>query len=219
MASTLSALPVSRSARPAASRPRTHLRRILGVLAAVVALGTFSATAAQAAPGDLRATSTVTLSSRPATLPASCASTTPPVSACGYGTIDLTVKGFDALGGIPDCVGTCNGWGGVGRSGAAGITLEVKCSPTSASKYVRTTVPVTPVYPASASAVGNTTKVDSDTAVLKAGFSLPNRNQLGACGGTTTIVRAWFTGASVVVDGVRGTSTTFRVAGSPQFAA
>jgi len=208
--------------RPAPARPtrslRAPLRRLLAVLAAALVAGALSATSAQAAATDLRATSTVTLSPRPAVLPATCATPTPPVSGCGYGVVELTVRGFDTLGGIPDCAGVCSSWGGVARTGAAGVTLQVRCSPTGASRYVRTTVPVTPVWPAAASSVGRTTKVDSDTAVLRAGFTLPNSAQLGACSGPTTVVRAWFTGASVVLDGVRGGTTTFRVGGSPQFA-
>lgn len=220
MVSTLS-VPVTRPTptRPTPTRRRTPLRRVLAVLAAALVVGTVGATAAQAAPGDLRATSEVTLSARPAALPATCATSTPPVSGCGYGVITLTVRGFDTLGGIPDCAGVCSAWGGVARTGAAGLTLQVRCSPTGPSRYVRTTVPVTPVWPTSASSVGRSTKVDSDTAVLRAGFTLPNSAQLGACTGTTTVVRAWFTGASVVLDGVRGGTATFRVAGSPQFAA
>lgn len=225
MVTALSA-PVRALPHPGAPAPRRaprptrgRLHRVLAVLVTALALGTTTATAAQAAPGDLRATSTVTLSARPATLPATCATATPPVSPCGYGVIELTVRGFDTLGGIPDCAGVCSGWGGVGRNGAAGVTLQVRCSPTGASRYVRTTVPVTPVWPTTASSVGRTTTVDSDTVVLRAGFTLPGSSQLGACSGPTTVVRAWFTGASVVLDGVRGGSTTFRVAGSPQFAA
>ncbi|WP_432548059.1 hypothetical protein [Kineococcus sp. SYSU DK004] len=209
----------TRTTGPTPRPARRRARRRVPALAAVAVLtaGLAAAPAASAAtapPGVRAAPGAVTLSPRPAVLPETCRTATPPVSPCGYGTIDVRVSGLAAAG---DRAG-----GGIGFGGAAGVTLEVRCGTSTRSTWVRTQVPVGPVWPRSASTIGPATRVDADTAVLRAGFTLPSSGALGACRSTTTVVRAWSTGASVVLDGLPptasgATSTTVRVSGTPQF--
>ena len=138
---------------------------------------------------------------------------------CGLGTVQLTLSGFDAYGGVPACddpAGCRDDDLAVLREGTPGTRVDVLVRCTGEWFPRVASVPLRVGGGPFPSAVGPASRVDSDTARVGAVFSLPSPADIGVCGPDATnlyaaVVRGITVGFDGVADGVP--SWTSRVRG------
>ena len=197
------------------------------VTALLVAGG--SATAAQAAPPPgLRLAAVSVTSHGPGTAPVSsfCMAIHPPWSDCGYVTVDATVTGFDAYGGIVGCAPWDEGcpvagedwysqFGAVTTPTSMRLTQHYRCGTSGKTHRARTTVQIGPMWNDYRSAVNFASFVDSDTAKLSVGGSFPNPREYSVCPERTVVVSARLDSLVFSLDGTNGApDRTWRRAGT-----
>jgi hypothetical protein len=171
---------------------RRRLTALLGLLTVVpVALLTTAAAvpAASTAPASgLRvASATVTTVPPAQTKPmAEDCFTGRSAANCGFGVVEVTLKGFDAYGGIPDCAAAYSEAcdlpvAEVADTVGTRIDVVVRCAGELLPRMRSLAVSTDPGSQQWAAQVGPWNRVDSDTARVKAEFTLPPPSAIGAC--------------------------------------
>jgi hypothetical protein len=108
---------------------------------------------------------------------------------CGLGSVEFTLSGFDAYGGVPECDGDecANGLADLVDS-AAGTRMDllVRCAGDWRPQY--RSVPVVTQGYSSPSSVDGRSRLDSDTVRVTAFFTVPGGADLHACPEDATVV-------------------------------
>jgi hypothetical protein len=101
---------------------------------------------------------------------------------CGLGTVEFTLSGFDAYGGVPECTDeNCPDDLAVLVEGAPGPRMDfvVRCAGEPWLRYA--SVPITVQAYGYPSSVGGYSRVDSDTVRVGGVFTMPSGLDLGTC--------------------------------------
>jgi len=211
-------------------------RRVLAVLGLLTVLPATLATAAAATPAattspgtGLRVTSASVQTFPPAqTRPMTdeCFSGRSAAN-CGFGIIEVTLAGFDAYGGIPDCATeyttACElPVAEVVETVGTRVEVLVRCAGEWLPRVRSLKVSSDPGSQQWAATVGPWNRRDSDTATVKAEFALPPPSSFGACapGKPVTFLGAvarrvtvgWSSETATVPDGRATLSGVYRFA-------
>jgi len=105
---------------------------------------------------------------------------------CGFGVIEVTLTGFDAYGGIPDCAAAYSDAcdlpvAEVADAVGTRVDVVVRCAGEFLPRVRTVSVGTDPGSQQWAAQVGPWNRVDSDTARVKAEFTLPPPSAFGAC--------------------------------------
>lgn len=142
-------------------------------------------------------------------------------SECGNAVATLTLKGFAAYGGIAPCPAAgCSGFtptdqfGRVGEHGRARLVQLYRCGATGPVRFTSIVVSALPIWQGVASGVNTATRIDADTARVKATFPFPNPHTYSPCPTDTRILAAIVYDVSVDYTGGGGVAgRTFRSPG------
>ncbi|NAZ80882.1 hypothetical protein GTR02_03495 [Kineococcus sp. R8] len=212
---------------------RRRFTALLGLLTAVpVALTTAAATPAAAAPAPgLRvAAATVTTYAPAETRPMveDCFAGRSAAN-CGFGVVELTLTGFDAFGGVPDCAEVyteaCDlPVAEVAAAIGTRVEVVVRCGGEWLPRVRTVRVTTDPGSQQRASQVGPWNRVDSDTARISAEFTLPPPSAFGACAAgkpvtflgavARRVTVAWTSPAGTVPAGHATIAGVYRFAGT-----
>lgn len=216
---------------------KTFAAVFAAVLAPLAIVAT--ASAAEAAPRTTAARTTLTVVATgvtthgPSSTPVDehCMSVKPPGSTCGYAFVTVTVKGFDALGGLSDCdpyatndpYGECAGtseeawnqYGSVDWQQDRARYTEIYTCGTSKRPHVHSTrIGGAGIWYGFDSSAGYASRLDSDTARLRTAFEFPAPSSYSVCPGTTRFVRGYLSDVRVAFDGTNGApDATWKVGG------
>ena len=103
-----------------------------------------------------------------------------PYGQCGYASVDLTLKGFAALGGIPECDSVYCDTPGV-LSGKAEVKLTVRCADRTTRRITKA-VPLTVPWQSWSNRLNISTRDDADTATFTLGATLVDDTDRELCG-------------------------------------
>ncbi len=164
------------------------------VVALFLLAGGLPAQAAPAAP--IRATAFTVAATAPENQPLNGACV--PIhneSQCGNARVTLTLKGFQAYGGIPACQSgdsTCFMTDRFGRlgGGSARLAQLYRCGATGPLRFMSTSIPALSIYFGVPSGVNGSTRVDADTARVQAIYPFPNPHEYSPCPSDTRVVAA-----------------------------
>ncbi|WP_432522237.1 hypothetical protein [Kineococcus sp. SYSU DK006] len=193
-------------------------RKTFAVLTAIFVVLVGAAPGASAAPrAGLRVSATAVQTTGPQQSPVdwSCQAVHPPYSSCGYAFATLTVRGFDAYGGLAE-TGEADQFGGIDWAASSARFTEVyTCGDSRRPRVLTTRIGGSGIWYGYDSFAGPASRVDSDTARLRAAFQLPSPLHTTACPRETRFQRGWLSEVRVVFTGGGGApGATWRVPGS-----
>jgi hypothetical protein len=157
-------------------------RRFVGVALAGVAAFAFSgveATPAAAVTHGLslvhsNVTTVAPISTKPLPPPGECFSAPhPPFGPCGEVFVDVTIAGFAGYGGLPECPATnpyCS-YDGALRGGTVQAKWTIRCVANGVKLSGKETLGLNIIWPGVPSDLNYYTRIDNDSATLRAGAS------------------------------------------------